>query len=418
MKIFKKAQIASAVMLATAGLAIGTAQADSYLAPLVVSTSSTQTYFAFKMRGAGVADEFSVSGGVNPNTSRIHYYHIQKWNNAGTAPVDSILHGENSLLDNPAGGCKVSNTSGNGSSWDMILQNFRQTAPAGTADPFILSNGNPGSQDQSQPAGWISALNPKLGNYLPFVGMTIIDDVGNANIEPSNGRRVNEGDMSGFVYIVNLATGAMVDYKLFNNPFSKRSGDFKTNWISKTSIDWMWLPANNPGGIASTERTAWYTAVTGEGMSALAEQQGAWNESVKFTQTLANYDAAMDIRPIFRKNGAAAPGAYNNDEQVLSGPKDLDITCLGLYDRTAFLTLQQIQQTYNGGWKRSHIVPVNASGVDNVKAHGAITFRTDIINGTDLGINIKRGPLNPTLTVETSGHLSTSKNKQHPNRGY
>lgn len=407
MKNLNKANIAGAALLVTAGVAVGTAQADSYLAPLVVSNSTTSTYFAFKMRGAGVADEFTVSGNSNPNTSRIHYYHLQKWNTADTAPVTGIAD----LRKHPMGGCHVTNTSGNGSSWDVVYQDVRDRFLFGQADPaFPLGNGF--FNDDSQPAGWLGAP-----GATPFVGMVILDDVGNANIEPSNGRRVNEGDMSGFAYIVNNATGTMVDYKFLNNPFSKRTGDFKTNWISKTSIDWMWLPANsgdvfNPG---APERTAWYTAVTGEGMTALAEQSGVWNESVVFTQTLADYTDAKDIRPMYSKNGTPAPGAYNNDEQVLSGPKDLKITCLGIYDRTDFLTNQQVLQTANGGFKRSHIVPVSASGVANVKAHGAITYRLDILSrGGFWG----GASYNPTFTIETSGHLSTSRNKSHPNRGY
>lgn len=405
MKFLDKAHIATVMILATAGAAVGTARADSVLAPLVISNSKTSTYFAFKMRGSGVADEFTVAGSKNPNTSRIHYHHLQKWNELDNAPVTGIAD----LRNNPMGGCKITNTSGSGSSWDIIYQDVRQTLITGRADHAVPLGEDPAPPlDESLPAGW-------LGNATdsPFVGMVIIDDVGNANVKPNNGRRLNEGELSGFVYIVNETTGMVIDYKLLNNPFSKKSGDFKTNWISKTSIDWMWLPANNTPPALTIERTAWFTAVIGEGMTNLAEQSRVWNESVKFTQTLDNYKTTKDIRPMYSKNGVDAPGAYNNDEQVLSGPKDFKITCMGIYDRTAFLTNQQVLHTVDGGFKRAHIVPESASGVDNVKAHGAITYRMDTLMTLSTG-----APMTPTFTIETSGYLSTSKNKAHPNRGY
>lgn len=421
-KMINKARLAGAVMLATAGVAVGTAQADSLLAPLVISDtgSGIETYLAMKMRGQGISDQFTADGGKL--TSPIHYYHIQKTQGMSgdpdmNTPVTSVpdLH---TYAHN--GGCKVTNTSGHGSSWDMIFQQV--TSDASTNPSGTNTNVNPA--DNSVGGGWLRA--PVAGDSA-FYGMMIIDDVANlASLTGSNGRRDNEGNFSGFAYVVNNASGLMFDYKLLNNPFTKRTGDFKTNWISKTSIDWMWLPATNtrsPNPISPlfVERTSWYTAVTGEGMSLEAEQgNGRWDEQVMFTQS--DQKDAENITSLYAKNGADAAGAYNNDEQVLSGVKNYKVKCLGLYDRSDFLTTQQFIQTANGGWKRSHIVPVSHSGRDNVRTHGAITYRLDDLNGYQTGntpATIGGGPdIGITFQVETSGHLSTSVNKSHPNRGY
>ena len=404
MKILHKARIAGAVMLATAGVAVGTAKADSVLAPLVISDSAsfTETYFAFKMRGKGIPDAFSATGS-NSLDSAIHYYHIRKMDDLG-APVVSVK----GLYDHASdGGCKVTNTSGLGSSWDMIVQRVNQNVGGNTN--VLLGDG-------SLPAGWL-----RSGGVFdpgPFYGMMVIDDTENlasSDLAGDNGRRSgSEGDLSGFAYVVNAATGIMFDYKLLNNPFSKRSGDFKTNWISKTSIDWMWLPAGNTRmPQVTTEHTAWYTAVTGVGMTDRAENNGGkWDEEVVFTEV--DQADTNSVLGLYEKNGVPAPGAYNNDEAVLSGPRPFKVKCLGLYDRTSFLTPQQVVQSQKGGWKRAHIVPTSVSGTDLVKTFGAITYRMDDVNdmfagAPDVGI---------TFNVETSGHLSNSKNNQHPNRGY
>lgn len=380
MKIFKKARIAGAVLLATAGIAVGTAQADSVLAPLVVSDSAsgTETYFAFKMLGkrtdAGdvIADAFTKAGGVNPLDSPIHYYYIQKEQADGT-PAGSFRD----LYDYAStGGCNVTNTSGLGSPSDLIFQT------AGDQNPTAGQNFNWApwltAADQSTPNGWLRDVVPFDSG--PFYGMVIIDDALNAAATTgSNGRRDMEGELSGFVYVVNPALGIMLDYKLLNNPFSKRTGDFKTSWISKSSIDWMWLPATGANPNLNFERTGWYSAVTGEGMTLLAENAGGrWDESVTFTQ--ADQTGNKSILPRFEKNSHDAPGAYDNDEEVISGSKDFEVKCLGLYDRSQFLTLQQYSHTRFGGWKRAHIVPSLGAG-NGVQAHGAITYRMDDLNG-------------------------------------
>jgi len=410
MKIIQKARIAGAVMLATAGVAVGTAQADSLLAPLVITNSNAniETYFTFRVRGSGVSDQFNVDGGLLNDT--IHYHYIQKMTGlAGTPGADIGIKSTEELYTHRVdGGCKIQDNSGKVSSWDVVYQKASAPANIGLVAPGHASLVPPPVADASKPNGW----NPVAG---PFYGMMVIDDVSNlAPYVGTNGRRDNEGDFIGFAYVVDADTGFVFDYKLLNNSHSKRSGDFKAAYISKKSIDWMWLPTLNPAGAgALNERTAWYTAVTGEGMSGIAENAGGrWDESVTFTQNLR--EGSQDVKDLYAKNGLPGTGAYDNDEDVVSGPRDLKVTCLGMYSRLDFLTSLQIPATVSGGWKRAHIIANTEGEPGGVMAHGAITYRMDNLVGY-AGLPATAGI---SVQVETSGHVSTGSFGQHPNRGY
>ncbi len=407
-KILNKARLAGAVMLATAGVVAGTAQADSLLAPLVIhdttgGNAGTSTYFAMKVRGSGIPDQFNVDGGKTKDT--LHYYYIQKTTGMGPGANTGVTSIQDLHTYAGNGGCHVQNNSGRVSSWDVIFQD-------------IL--GNSIAPDNSRANGW----NPAAGD---FYGMVVMDD--QSNLPENNGdgtlgaRKVDEGEFSGFAYIINPAQGIMMDYKLINNHLSKESGNFSPGYISKQSIDWMWLPASNtrlggmPVGPSFTERTAWYTAVTGLGMSRAAENTpgSRWDEVVTFTQQPQAGKKNIQ-QTITAKSSVSGSGAYNNDEDVVSGDKDLKIKCLGLYDRSDFLTSLQMPATMNGGWKPVNVVATNNSGIETVKGRGALTYRFDDVNGmftasgtADVGI---------TMQVETGGNRNDGKFGSHPNRGY
>lgn len=405
-KILNKARLAGAVMLATAGVAAGTAQADSLLAPLVIydttgGNAGTNTYFAMKLRGSGIPDQFNLDGGVLNDT--LHYYYIQKTTGMGAGANTGVTSIQDLHTYAGTGGCHVQNNSGRVSSWDVVFQ-------SATGGNYI--------GDNSAPNGWDVAAGD-------FYGMMVMDD--QSNLPEINGdgtlasRRIDEGEFSGFAYIVNTNIGMMLDYKLINNHLSKQSGDFSPGYISKQSIDWMWLPASNtrtpnPIGAGFQERTAWYTAVTGKGMSRAAENTpgSRWDEVVTFTQqpTAGKQDIQTEITA---KSSVSGSGAYNNDEDVVSGDKDLTIKCLGLYDRSDFLTSLQIPATNNGGWKPVHVVATSNSGLDTVAGRGALTYRFDDVNGffnsgiPDIGI---------TMQVETGGNRNAGGFGSHPNRAY
>ena len=392
-KILNKARIASAVMLATATMAAGTAQADSLLAPAVFANANgagLQTYLVFKVRGTG-----EVNVGVNiidqifNGLSTNHYYYIRKRTAAGfAASIDDLYTAR------ATHGCTVENNRGLTSAWDMTFQSA-QGPQSSSIHPLDLSapNGyNPGSD---------------------FYGMMVIDDEENEGGDPT----MNEGEMSGFAYIVDPGTGHVLDYKLLNNHRSKASGDFSAGFISKRSIDFSWLPALGANfGPTSTataagptlgENTVWYSAVTGSGMTGAAEQAGGWNEVATFTQA-----------PVAGQSSAQIPtggetGAYNNDETFSSGPRNLTVNCLGMYDRTDFLTPNQIFDTQLGGWKRMHTNVNNTQG-----GVGAITYRFDHLGGTPLQLATPATIGNWTMQVETSGHLGMGPFGNHPNRPY
>jgi len=363
MKILKKAQIAGAVMLAVAGVAVGTAEADSLLAPIVVQSSAGgidngegwSTYFAFKMKGS---NSFGNGGDA------IHYTYIKK----GTSLAD---------LEDLDKVCTMENNMGKGSKGDMIYQRADGTKMYYTGQIPI---------DGSAPNGYSAG---------PFAGMMVIDDVSQLGKQ--------DGDMSGFAYLVHPAEPTVLSYKLLNNHHSKESGDFSIGFISKTAVDFMWL-GSSPTAPALAPVTAWTLAVTGRDMT---RHEGSYNSTYGLTVRVSQKRRGENDSP-----EDAVKGAYNNDEVVISGDRELKVTCMGSFSHSAFLTPLQNAGSQWGGWTRKSIIaqPDAYAGPDTPKvASGAIVYRAD--SNDVMGYSTYT-----TMQVETGGHLAAGHN--HVNRPY
>ena len=381
--LLKKSAVATAV--AGSLMLSSVASADSLLAPLVIGAEGVKTFFAFKVRGAGTVNQnWSGSG------SSLHY----TWFKKGTSIAD---------LHNLTTGCAIENSTGTVSSYDMVLQ-----TAVGSSD-F--------DTDKSKPSSYGGG---------DFVGFAVLTDMANANNEKDVKNLVDEGEMSGFAYVVDATNGFVLDYKLLNNHRSKVEGDFSAGFISKKSIDYSWLPV----GVADTQ---WLTVVVGDGMTK-AEATGSWKGTVSITQGKSNDNSfAPSVPTDTVATNNVEVGAYDTDERVWSGDKALSVTCMGIYDRSAFLLSQQLAQTTNGGWRRAAIIADTTTG-----ANGAITYKSEEINLTNLALAADRPEavfgsisgnsiINPTIVtgtkkaisfqVETSGHLSKLP-ESHPNRPY
>lgn len=383
MKSFRKAQIAGAVMLATAGVAVSTAQAESLLAPLVIQgTNGWNTYFAFKMG--------------QTSSNRIHYTYLQKGNTVGA-------------LIEYTQGCQISDNTGAGSPGDMIYQRadgakMYYTGLGLTTNAIDPNTGNLVDADKSSPNGFSTG---------PFVGMIVL-----------NTDNDQDGDMSGFGYLVNPVGPTILDYKLLNNHHSTTEGDFSIGFISKTAVDFMWLSsvpnggslipphvdfAGNviPGGIVPV--TGWTLSVTGPDMAKHGLQADG-------TQWSSMYNATVNVSQQ-RRGGNTSPaemvaGAFNNDEVVVSGDLPFPVTCMGSFTHNSFLTPLQNLSTQWGGWTRKSIVGqvgAPAAGYEARTATGAIVYRadSDMLNGLSAFT---------TMQVETGGHLAAGHN--HVNRPY
>lgn len=360
-KVFlKKARLVSAVMIATAGMSFGTvAQADSLLAPLVISDAAAgfETYFALKMKGS---QSFSAGG------DNLHYVWIKK----GTSVNDL------GSLGTP---CLVEDNTGRGSKGDVVYQSVR-TAGALYTGGFAF--------DGSSPATYSAG---------DFVGMTVISDVSN---ESDGGSGTPEGDMSGFGYIVNAALGSYQDYKLLNNHHSAEDGNFKTGFISKHVVDFMWMGSSANAG---TPITGWTMSVTGPDMS---KHTGGYNSTYGLTVKVSQDQRDGEDSP---ENAIA--GAYDNDESIVSGDRPMFITCMGTFTKSGFLTPLQNSSSQDGGWTRKSIIPQADAyaGTNTAKvASGALTYRADTAT-------VVPGP-STTLQIETGGHLAPGNN--HANRPY
>ena len=363
MEIFKKAQIAGAVMLATAGVAMSTAQAESLLAPLVVEgTNGWHTYFAFKMgkTATNAAGE-----------SKIHYTYLRKNVGAGAGLGIGAL----SVLDQA---CEMENNWGKGTPGDIVYQR------ADAAKQYYTGQV---AADGSVPNGYTAG---------PFVGMIVISTDND-----------QDGDMSGFGYLVNAAAGAVLDYKLLNNHHSRTDGDFSIGFISKTAIDYMWL-STNPNGPVNAPVTGWTTSVTGPDMA----KHGTQADGKEYSSW---YDATVRISQQKRSAGTDSPtdiidGVFDNDETPISGSRPLKITCMGTYSHSAFITPLQNTGTPWGGWTRKSVVDVTPAdpNYENRMASGAFTYRSDS--------NVVGFSNYTTLQVETGGHLAKGHN--HVNRPY
>lgn len=403
-----KLTLASAVMLATGGLALGTAQADSLLAPVVINDtvagmpmgapgsapitsvpSGFLTYFAIKVRGA---TSFATGG------DRLHYIWIKK----GTSIFN--LYDPTGLLRDTNGdavnyrntACTMENSTGGTSRNDLVFQETSNTV-LGTNN--VYPSGVANLTDQSTPSAYPG----------DFVGMTVISDVANLG----GGSGSPEGDMSGFAYIVNTANGDVADYKLLNNHHSSAEGDFGIGFISKHVVDFAWLSNGRPGIAPFTAtqpnrvKTGWTVSVTGSDM---AKHTGAYNSTYGLTVQISQQQRGGEDSP--QNMGA---GAYNNDEGIISGDNPVNVTCMASLNVRDILTPFQESSTPNGGWMRKSIIPLAdayAGTYTPKTARGAIVYRSDSIDIDGVG------PLRAdrTMQVETGGHLAPGAN--HVNRPY
>lgn len=408
--LFKKGAVAAAV--AGSLMVSGVVSADSVLAPLVIGLDNgSQTYFSIKARGNGTANARMSSSSLTD----LHYVWFKKGSSLAS-------------LANLAGKCEVSNNNGKVSPWDMVFQRAVGGAP-GTPNMNLALG-----RDSSQPNGYTAG---------DFVGFVVITDNANKNANPAVKDLANEGELSGFGYVVDAANSFVLDYKLLNNHRSKVEGDFSAGFIAKKSVDFSWMPVD----IAATE---WLTVVTGEDMLKADSGAGEYDATVKFSQdTLAG-----SVSPQLPTGGIGFSGVYNNDEKVTSGAKNFNVTCMGVFGREQLMNTLQLADTVNGGWKRMSIGSV--SGTNQV-ASGAIVYKAELI---DFRSTTAGGPTTPELSgalsvfgtgahknvltnkklsdaesydvdqvltgpnnfvvsfqIETSGHLSASP-ESHPNRPY
>lgn len=454
--LFKKGAVAAAV--AGSLMVSSMASADSVLAPLVVGldggvgAAGVNTYLSIKARGNGTVNARMASSSLTD----LHYVWFKK---------GSTL---TSLFDLGAP-CEVSNNNGRVSPWDMVFQrtvgNVTADSPTtqmnllgahaglSTAVPPVPARAT--ALDASQPNGYTAG---------DFVGFVVITDEANDNDNPAVKDLANEGELSGFGYVVDPTNNIVLDYKLLNNHRSKVEGDFSAGFIAKKSVDFSWFP--NEIAIS----TQWLTVVTGEDMLKADSGAGSYDATVYLSQDTAS----GSVSPQLPMGGS---GVYNNDEKVTSGAKNLRVTCMGALTRENLMSTLQLADTVNGGWKRMSIqnsaTRATADGGNNSNvnttqvASGAIIYKSEILsfipadgyvapealparaanalngifgkpganapinnnkpnpsrNGSDAELydpSVGTSPL-PSYVVsfqpETSGHLSATP-EPHPNRPY
>lgn len=353
--LFKKGAVAAAV--AGSLMVSGLASADSVLAPLVIGLNNplgggVQTYFSIKMRGNGTVD----SGGSA--SSKLHYRYFRK----GTSLA--------SLRDFSTP-CQVSNNRGTGSAWDMIYQ--RAVKANGTLPNFDLL----GAEDLSTPNGYSNAG----GN---FVGFMTISDEANLQADPNVKDLANEGELSGFAYVVDPTNNLVLDYKLINNHRSKVDNVFNNGFIAKNSVDFSWLPRR----IARS--TQWLVLAVNDDMK-LAEQtsNGQYDATVFISQDTPAGGVSPSL-PSSKNPLVLEGGVYNNDETVASGPKSTYVTCMGLMTKSDVMQDSQVNATLNGGWKRMAITGsskragdaagLTASSTDaKMSAKGALVYKAEVL---------------------------------------
>lgn len=358
------------------------------LAPIVIQASGWSTYFAFKMG--------------NVSNDQIHYTYLKKGSSVG----DLLKHGKS---------CEMDNNYGKGSKGDMIYQR------ADGAKMYYTGLGLASRATNSNTGFYVDADGSSPNGYStgPFVGMMVIDTVDG-----------QDGDMSGFGYLVHAGSTTILDYKLLNNHHSTESGDFSIGFISKTAIDFMWLssapnggsfyapgsiygpggvvlPGVVPGGIVPV--TAWTLSVTGPDMS----KHGLQTDGKQYSNF---YASTVKVSQQRRHNNTSPAtmiaGVYNNDEVPISGDRSFKVTCMGSFTHTAFMTPLQNLSTQWGGWTRKSIQTVTDSPVAGDEARmasGAIVYRADSDNVTGYS------PYT-TMQVETGGHLAAGH--EHVNRPY
>lgn len=361
--LFKKGAVAAAV--AGSLMISGVAGADSVLAPLVIgldgggANAGVQTYFSIKARGTGAVNNRMAS------TTDLHYVWFKK-NPAGTTGSVAMA----SLFDlNQT--CEVSNNNGRVSPWDMVFQRAVGSVAAGaptasTTQMNLLGVTAPGANDAldaSQPNGYTAG---------DFVGFVVITDKANVNTNPAVKDLANEGELSGFGYVVDPTNNIVLDYKLLNNHRSKVEGDFSAGFIAKKSVDFSWFPEQ----MAFTQ---WLAVATGEDMLKADSGAGTYDATVLFSQ-----DALSgSVSPQLPTGGS---GVYNNDEKVTSGGVNVRVTCMGVLNKNNIMSTLQLADTVNGGWKRMSIqnsaTRNTATGTANTTqvASGAIVYKAEMMS--------------------------------------
>lgn len=363
--LLKKSAVATAV--AGSLMLSGVASADSVLAPLVIGVQNgAQTYFSIKARGTGTANARWASSAA----SDLHYVWFQK----GTSVND---------LYNLNSSCTVSNNNGKISAWDMVFQR------AVGDDTAVNPVGGNYTNAANLVAGDKSA--PNFYSAGNFVGFAVITDVANKNANPAVKDLANEGELSGFGYVVDAANSFVLDYKLLNNHRSKVEGDFSAGFISKKAIDYSWLPI-------ATSTTEWLTVVTGDDMLKSESGAGKYDATVYISQDTAS----GSVSPRLPMGGS---GVYDNDETVISGATGLRVTCMGVYNRAALMNTLQLSGTVNGGWTRMSIqnsATTGAGAATTQVASGAITYKAELIN-----FNPTQGSIQAEALVDTDSTFAT-----------
>ncbi len=378
--IIKRTSIATALGIGV--FCASTTQADSLLAPLIINTSAgvasapyaagpVSTYLNIKAKGK---NPFVKQMGATIPLDDLHYVWIKK----GQSVAD---------LANLKKTCKMVDNIGQISANDMVFQD--------TGVPPSIANRLP----SGLPTPDFSRPNTYWGG--DFVGMLVISDAANAG---TNVNSDTEGDMSGFAYIVDAASGDVVDYKLLNNHHGAIEGDFSTGFVSKKSVDFSWMSSS---AVQGNVLTGWTAMVTGPDM---AKHTGLFTDvydaTVSFSQKI-HPDGTQDSPLI---NGQS--GVFNNDEGFTSANPRFSVTCMGAFTRSTLLGAdpQLLADTENGGWMRMSIAPIPGS---NKRATGAIVYRDDVINAG----GAHASPLGyRSMIMETSGHLAKGMN--HANRPY
>lgn len=404
--LFKKGAVAAAV--AGSLMVSGVAGADSVLAPFVVgidgggAAAGMQTYLSIKARGNGTVNARMASSSLTD----LHYVWFKK---GSTIPS----------LYNLGAPCEVSNNNGRVSPWDMVFQRtVGNVAGTGTGNMNIWGVA-PGTttplRDASQPNGYTAG---------DFVGFVVITDEANDNDNPAVKDLANEGELSGFGYVVDPSHSVVYDYKLLNNHRSKVEGDFSAGFISKKSVDFSWFPQ----GIALS--TEWLTVVAGEDMLKADSGAGSYDATVYLSQDTAS----GSVSPQLPTGGS---GVYNNDEKVTSGAKNLRVTCMGIIDKTNLLSTLQLSDTMNGGWKRMSIqnsttratdVGGNSDTNTTQTASGAIIYKAEALSfdtppvtselfiptGSTLSAFGKPGAFSILANKAIAGNASDAESYNHP----
>lgn len=392
-----KQSLIASVSAAVIGMSgVGTAQADSLLAPVVFSdvANGFVTVLSMKVRGTGrINHQWRQFGADAANLTNLHYTWLRKANNLAGVVYSTGATGTANRA------CSHENNNGTVSPWDMVFQTVNQS---------INGVAFPGGQEGSPLAVGAGAGNGTTltrGPVTPFYGMAVIDDEANIESTYTTGsantlqNRAGEGDMSGFAYVMHLQTGLLWDYKMLNNHRSKASGDFSAGFTSKRSVDLSWNPTLR-------DQTVWIGVATGTGMTNGSNWAG--RVTISSARDGDGTQNSPNFGPFSTSATGATTGVYDNNEVVTSGDVPMSFTCMTIFNRGNFLNSTQQAATTNGGWTRRSIV-ANSGG-----ATGAMIYKAE----NKLVASQIAGSLVSSFIPETSGHLRNSANGQHPNRPF